>query len=498
MNKSLKIVAITQYIGGAFFVLCGLFLAIATLITGFVVASFGVLLIYIAHNNRYKLIITDSLKDKIINKIVKTFETEENSEYVKTAKIWVSKKITDKKSFWKKSVSSMLFITDRRMIIVQPKIIGAKTLEFWPCDILQCTITSLGGSPSVVAKTPKKIIAVNAEFDEIAKDIENEILKLTKPQPAAVDINQSAQIKEYIKNNFRPTLEIRYGNSVERYTAGDFIANYESVSREGVLMLDSPNTFVAVDVETTGLNPRSDEIIQIGAIKYENGVECDRFMSYVKPTVPISPKASKVNNICDDTVADAPDISTALKGFIDFVGDNILIAHNAPFDMKFLQTSLNRCGMDTLNNIVFDTLDAAKFFLTLDNYKLETISKHYGMDVTPHEAVSDCSVCARLYLDFLDNITPKYDDITDEIYHCFLVGHSDEKEAVREEIDNICKSNGGRCYKTKAKSAKYAIIVSKCYEVSYTVGGYRNDGYKVTNLENAMGYMNKSMLTSQR
>lgn len=503
MNNTLKIMAIILSIGGALFVLFGSFIIDIVAEAGSVFIWFGILLIYVAYRQKYKLVITDSLRSKIINNTVRTFALEENPEYVKVAQIRVSNRITDKKSFWKKSVSSMLFTTNKRLIIVQSKIIGTKTLVFLPHEILQCSVTNLGGSSAIVVKTMRKMIAVNAEFEEIAKDIENEILKLTKPQSAATDINQSAQIKEYIKNNFRPTLEIRYGNSVERYSAGDFISNYESVSREGVLMLDSPNTFVAVDVETTGLSPRSDEIIQIGAIKYENGVECDRFMSYVKPTVSISPQASKVNNIYDDTVADAPDIKTVLKEFINFVGDNTLIAHNAPFDMKFLQTSLNRCGMDTLKNVVFDTLDAAKFFLTLDNYKLETISKHYGMDVTHHEAVSDCSVCARLYLDFLDNITPEFDEPTDDLFFCALddIGYfccekgwstnygKYYKKDIREEIAQVCEERRGRCYKSKAKSAKYVIILCNLYQTKDRVQKWRNMGYKVVSLDTALKYL---------
>lgn len=268
---------------------------------------------------------------------------------------------------------------------------------------------------------------------------------------------------------------------------------YNQITPDYICKLTEPNTFVAFDLETTGLNQSCDEIIQIGAIKYENGIEIERFMSYVKPTISIPPQASRVNNIYDATVSDAPDIVPVLKKFIEFIGDYTLIAHNASFDMKFLQTHLSYNNLGTVENNVIDTLEIARRYLTLPNYKLPTIKEYYNIDVTMHEAVADCLVCSTLYLDYLDYIMPKYDEITDDIFKCFLVGYPDEIENMHCDLDKVCRLVGGRCYKTKAKSASYAIIISKSYQVSPTVKRYRDDGYKVANVEEALEYMSKRL-----
>ena len=245
-----------------------------------------------------------------------------------------------------------------------------------------------------------------------------------------------------------------------------------------------PNSFVVFDLETTGLNAGADEILQIGAIKYDNGVETQRFMMYSKPLKPIPRAATKINGINAKTVANAPDIKTVLERFIEFVGEYTLIAHNASFDMEFLQTFLHACGMPIVDNAVIDTLYLSRIYLHLPNYKLPTIKEYYEINVDSHEALSDCIVCSIFYLDYWHYINPQYDDITDEAYKCFIDDAGEPiSDAMRAILDKKCKDNNGKCYRTAAKSANFAVIASKFHQNSNRVEQWRERGYKVTTLD---------------
>lgn len=280
--------------------------------------------------------------------------------------------------------------------------------------------------------------------------------------------------------------------SINKPTWKPAVTNYNKLDSYEVLRLDNPKRFIAIDIETTGLNAELDEIIQIGAIKYDNGKELGRFSTYVRPTFPIPANASNVNHIYDNMVVDAPNIKSVLPQFLDFIEDYLLIAHNSDFDLKFIQTHLRYNNMPLIENNVIDTLEVARNFLFLDNYRLSTIRDYYKLDLTMHEATADCFVCAALYMDYLYQILPVFDEITDDIYFCSLVGHPTDKEEYYEKINFVCQKHGGKCYKSKAKSAKYIIIVSWTSQNKGTVEEYRNDGYKVTNIENASKYFAES------
>ena len=95
-------------------------------------------------------------------------------------------------------------------------------------------------------------------------------------------------------------------------------------------------TFVAFDIETTGLTPVVDRIVEIGAVKFRSGKVMDTFQELIDPEMSISPDATAVNGITDEMVAGCPLIDQALPQFVDFLADFVSIAHNAPFDVGFL------------------------------------------------------------------------------------------------------------------------------------------------------------------
>lgn len=159
-------------------------------------------------------------------------------------------------------------------------------------------------------------------------------------------------------------------------------------------------SFVALDVETTGLHPPHDKIIEVALIKYKNGVEVDRFVSLVNPCKKIPHAVTRINNITDGMVADAPRFSDIEKQLIDFIGEETIVAHNASFDMKFLLAELAACGHTSLDFGCVDTLPIAKGLpLDVRNHKLQTVLDAIGYEgAARHRGASDCEGCTAILL----------------------------------------------------------------------------------------------------
>ncbi|ABQ23633.1 3'-5' exonuclease [Clostridium kluyveri] len=161
------------------------------------------------------------------------------------------------------------------------------------------------------------------------------------------------------------------------------------------------DNFVVVDLETTGLEPTRDYIIEIAAAKYENNEIIDTYTTLVNPEVFIPPNITNINHIDNDMVKDCPEIKEVLPGFMNFIGQLPLVAHNAPFDIKFLNANLALLGL-YLNNPIIDTLPISrKLFSEIENHKLGTIKEYLNIDVQDsHRALPDCYVCGQIYLEY--------------------------------------------------------------------------------------------------
>ena len=160
------------------------------------------------------------------------------------------------------------------------------------------------------------------------------------------------------------------------------------------------NTFIAVDLETTGLRPEKDFIIEIGAMKYENGMPVKRFSSLVKPPVSISNRIYEITGIDDAMVADAPDITIVMQQFLAFVGEEqVLLGHNLRFDYSFLKASAKRQGISFQKKGLDTLLIARKMLNQLPQKKLANLSEHYGV-INPraHRAFEDADTTAKVYL----------------------------------------------------------------------------------------------------
>lgn len=171
-----------------------------------------------------------------------------------------------------------------------------------------------------------------------------------------------------------------------------------------------PMDFVVFDIETTGLSAQSNEIIEIGAIRFNTNKPVEIFHTYIKPKKKISSRITSINGITNEMVENYPTIEEVLPKFIDFIGDNVLIAHNSNFDMAFILNQLYSQGYKKIKNKVIDTLKLSRQkireydILTdrdkkLDSYKLEKLKYAFGLwEVGSHNAIDDCKVCAFVYM----------------------------------------------------------------------------------------------------
>jgi DNA polymerase-3 subunit epsilon len=165
--------------------------------------------------------------------------------------------------------------------------------------------------------------------------------------------------------------------------------------------------FIAFDLETTGTVPGVDQIVEIGAVRFIDGQPEAVFATLVDPLRAIPPGASKVNGITDDMVKGKPTIDTLLASFAEFCGDDMMIAHNAPFDAQFLIADIKKHETPAPKGIILDTLPIArKVFPGLPNYKLGTLVQHLKIPTTDfHRAEEDASYCGHLFFNMVKRIS---------------------------------------------------------------------------------------------
>ena len=157
-------------------------------------------------------------------------------------------------------------------------------------------------------------------------------------------------------------------------------------------------SYIAFDVETTGLDPRENEIIEIGALKVRDGKVAERFTEFIRPLSPISPYITGLTGITDEMVADARSRKQVVSDFIDFCEDDVLIGHNISFDYSFMKSSAAKDGM-AFEKLGIDTLKIAqKVHSSLDSKSLGSLCEYYHIENrSAHRAYHDALATAKLY-----------------------------------------------------------------------------------------------------
>ena len=161
--------------------------------------------------------------------------------------------------------------------------------------------------------------------------------------------------------------------------------------------------YVVFDLETTGFSPIKDKIIEIGAVKVENGKITERFSTFVNPKIPIPFRITQLTSITDQMVMDAPDIETVLPQFLEFIGDAVLVAHNASFDVGFIEQNCRY--QDIVPDFTsVDTVAMARILLpTLSKFKLNVVANalHISLE-NHHRAVDDAGATAEIFVKFVE------------------------------------------------------------------------------------------------
>nr|WP_270383752.1 MULTISPECIES: PolC-type DNA polymerase III [unclassified Butyricicoccus] len=224
-------------------------------------------------------------------------------------------------------------------------------------------------------------------------------------------------------------MKIIYG--IEAYYIND--ENSISVVR-GKSAEPLDGTFIVFDLETTGLNPASEEITEIAAVRVVEGEIRDSFQTYVNPHKPIPAEITELTGISDETVADAPDLDKAVPEFLKWAGEGQypLVAHNAGFDMGFLRTACQRLGIEREFTSI-DTLEMSRLMLPhMHKFKLNILAKE--LQVGPfehHRASEDAAVLGRIYVKLLKRLREEMHAVTTADINPVLAATTDRKNKLK-------------------------------------------------------------------
>ena len=231
-----------------------------------------------------------------------------------------------------------------------------------------------------------------------------------------------------------PDMKIIYG--VEAYLVPDKTPSVSFPKNQ-----DIDAEYCVLDIETTGLSFRTEKITELGAVIYKNGEVIDEFECFVNPEKPIPQEVVEVTHITDEMVKDSETIETILPKFLEFIGDRIIVAHNADFDVGFIKYNAEKLGIK-LENTYIDTLRLAKdLFPDYKKYKLGIIADKLGIKVdVAHRALDDVITLVKVFKVMIDML----------------------KEQGAKKIEDIDELGAGKADFKKLPSY-HAIILAKNY-----------------------------------
>ncbi len=206
-------------------------------------------------------------------------------------------------------------------------------------------------------------------------------------------------------------------------------------------------TFVVVDLETTGGSPNSSAITEIGAVKTRGGEVLGEFQTLVDPGLPIPPMIVALTGITDAMLVAAPTIEQVLPSFLEFLGDAVLVAHNAPFDVGFLKAACRQQGYKWPGNEVVDTVTLARRATTKEeapNKKLSTLARAFGTVVTPnHRALEDARATSEILHHMLERLAR------------FGITHREDLDALRNPVPEKLRKKATMADKVPAQPGVY-------------------------------------------
>ena len=233
-------------------------------------------------------------------------------------------------------------------------------------------------------------------------DYINQVAKWGHKAIAVTDHGNVQSFPEAQIASLKAGIKMIYGvelNMIEPYF--NIVFNEKDMSIEDA-------TYVSFDLETTGFSVIHDGITEFGAVKIKNGEVIDRLQSFIHPGKSIGTRVSQLTSITNEMVADAPSIKEFLPKILEFFEDSILVAHNAKFDIGFLNESLKRLGQEPIQNPVIDSLALARAIMKpMKSYRLGNVCRVYRVnydDEVAHRADYDAEVLGSVFTTMLHSI----------------------------------------------------------------------------------------------
>ncbi len=341
-----------------------------------------------------------------------------DSRELKTGKILITFDLYDGTS----TITCKVFAEGDKAKAVMGRIKGAKgikvggTAQFDPfakeLGVIANTIVETAGRKKVERKDESKVKRVElhmhtqmSQMDAVssAKDLIKRAMKWGMKSIAITDhgVVQSFPDAHKLLGYDNPDMKVIYG--VEAYLVPDKTPTVNTPKGQSI-----DTTYCVLDLETTGLSFRTEKITEIGVMKIQGGKVLDSFSCFVNPEKPIPQKVVEVTNITDDMVRNAETIEQVFPKLLDFIGDSVLVAHNADFDIGFLKYNATQLGY-TLDNTYIDTLRLAKdLFPDFKKYKLGMIAEKLGIEVeVAHRALDDVDTTVKVFHVMLDMLKEK-------------------------------------------------------------------------------------------
>ncbi len=248
---------------------------------------------------------------------------------------------------------------------------------------------------------------VMSEMDSVV-DIKKVIKRAKEWGHKAVAITDHGVVQAFpvANHEVRPDEDFKIIYGVEGYFVDDLKDLVVNDKGQGI-----DSEYVVFDIETTGLSPRFNKIIEIGAVRIKEGRITDRYSQFVNPEVPIPYSITKLTSINDAMVLEAPTIEKVLPDFLEFVGDAILVAHNASFDTGFIKEFAKRQGLP-FDCTVVDTMTLAHILIPeLGKYTLDRLCKQFAVSLEHHHrACDDADATAQIFIKMLKMLRDR--DIT--------------------------------------------------------------------------------------
>ncbi|MCE4953515.1 3'-5' exoribonuclease [Staphylococcus haemolyticus] len=250
-------------------------------------------------------------------------------------------------------------------------------------------------------KQNKQVATLKENTEKTQKSIQelNEKLKLKENQ-----IDELKSENKKVKEDYFSTL-FSFENSSKEKVEPSRSSTHLDLSYTKVRKLTS--TFVVLDFETTGLNYKDNEIIQYGVVEFKDGNVINEFTKFFKPNQPLGKTVMRKTGITNEFLEDKPRISKEyMKELLLLLGGKTIVAHNAPFDMKFLLKNLHDFNIEHEKFRVFDTLTASRRLINeTPNHKLETLKEYFNLDDgESHQALNDAKATGQLALLLIDRM----------------------------------------------------------------------------------------------